>query len=97
MFFKDDTGINVIQFGTGDIEVTAGLLDLPKETIGCVSFISQGEMEIGGEAERAKTDDGECKLDTLAHTRMVFTDVKSIDVVMEYLQKAKDDMFKDAE
>lgn len=95
MFYKDDTGINVIQFGTGDIECTAGLLDLPDETIGSVGFIPQTNQPIGGPAERSKNDDGECKLETMAHTRLVFTKVESIDVLIEQLQKIKTIMIGD--
>ena len=95
MFYKDQTGTNIIQFGTGDIEVTAGLLDIPDETIGSVGLIPQTEKPIGGPAERAGNDDGECKLETMAHTRLIFTKVESIDVLVEKLKKIKDIMIND--
>jgi hypothetical protein len=87
MFFKTDEKINVIQFGTGDIGITAGLLDLPEETIGSVALTPKDPNEIGSEFN---TGD-ECKLDTMigCHTRLVFTDSRSIDVLIDRLEKCK--------
>ena len=87
MFFKTDEKINVIQFGTGDIGITAGLLDLPEETIGSVALTPKDPNEIGSEFN---TGD-ECKLDTMigCHTRLVFTDKRSIDVLIDRLEKCK--------
>ena len=87
MFFKTEEGINVIQFGTGDIGITAGLLDLPEETIGSVALTPKDPNEIGAEFN---TGD-ECKLDTMigCHTRLVFTDKRSIDVLIDRLEKCK--------
>ena len=87
MFFKTEEGINVIQFGTGDIGITTGLLDLPEETIGSVALTPKDPNEIGAEFN---TGD-ECKLDTMigCHTRLVFTDKRSIDVLIDRLEKCK--------
>ena len=87
MFFKTDEKINVIQFGTGDIGITAGLLDLPEETIGSVALTPKGQNEIGSEFNSGD----ECKLDTMigCHTRLVFTDKRSIDVLIDRLEKCK--------
>lgn len=88
MIFEDEDGVNVIQFGTGDIEVAAGMVDDPEETIGTVSFAQQRPGEIGGISQRSKKND-ECVLDTFAHTRLVFTDTRSIDVVIDHFRKCK--------
>ena len=87
MFFKTEEGINVIQFGTGDIGITTGLLDLPEETIGSVALTPKDPNEIGAEFN---TGD-ECKLDTMirCHTRLVFTDKRSIDVLISELTRCK--------
>ena len=89
MFFTTEDKVNVIQFGNGDIDVSAGLIDELDKTIGCLSLSPREPSEIGTVNER-----GECMLDTMCdvHTRLIFTDPKSIDVVIEYLQQAKECM-----
>ena len=93
MFFQDDDMINVIQFGTGDIGVTAGVLDEPDQTIGCVSLIPKEAAEIGSTYEHSD----ECVLDSMigCHTRLVFTDARSIDVLIKYLKRCKKIMLKE--
>ena len=77
MFYRDSDGVDIIQFGTGDIEVASGILDLVKETIGCLSLIPQKEMSIGSVGERGEVTCGNC-LDVCVHTRLLFTKVESI-------------------
>lgn len=88
MIFKDEDDVNIIQFGTGDIEVAAGMIDDPEETIGTVSFVQQQPGEIGSISQRSMKND-ECVLDTFAHTRFAFTDTRSIDVVIDHLMRCK--------
>jgi len=92
MFFKDEEGVSVIQFGAGDIDVSSGLLDVLDKTIGLVALTPRAPSKIGTESER-----DECMLDTMfgVHTRLVFTDAKAIDVLIECLEKAKQCMAKD--
>jgi len=87
MFFTTKDKINVIQFGNGDIDVAAGLLDELDKTIGCLSLSPREASKIGTITKRK-----ECMLDTMCnvHTRLIFTDTESIDVVIEYLHQAKE-------
>ena len=92
MKIESDDGITVIEMGTGDTLVTYGILDETDETTGCISFCENGTGNIGEEWE---TD--ECKLDTMigVHTRITFSDTRSIDVVIEMLERAKKAMVKE--
>lgn len=86
MFIVDGNEVNCIMFGTGDIEIAAGLLDILDNTIGSVALIPRNPSKIG-----TVTDYGECVLDTMrnVHTRLMFTKTESIDVLIKYLQEAK--------
>lgn len=95
MIEQDKRGINVIVFG-GDIAVSAGHLDDPDKNWTFVSFGLCAKGEIG-RLIRYHSGYG-CQPDRLDfdhHTRLVFTDPKSIDVVISKLKKAKDYMIED--
>ena len=47
MPFGESEGVNVIEFGMGDIVVAPGWLDEPEECIGCVSLVPQDPQPIG--------------------------------------------------
>ena len=92
MIFKDEHGINVVQFGTGDVLVAAGTLksEEPKEVVS-VSFCQKDSGEIGVKYPELS---GKFDCDINGHTRFVFTKVESIQVVIEELEKAKEMMEK---
>jgi len=92
MFFTTEEGVNVIQFGTGDIDVAAGLIDEVDMTIGSLSLSPRSPSKIGTISKR------ECALDIMfgVHTRMIFTKVESIDIVIKYLQEVRRYMVTDA-
>mgnify|MGYP000129709624 CR=1 FL=1 len=91
MIYKNEDGTNVIQFGTGDIEVGNGRVPEEKgeESFPCCMFVEKTEGEIGkfvnpdsvGEPAKPRSD---------AHTLFVFTDPRSVDVVIDHLQQAKE-------
>lgn len=85
MSFRKDGPVQEICFGTGDILIHGGLLDDPNKTIGCVSIMPGGFGVVG-----EKYNHG-CVLDTDldVHTRLIFTDIRSIDVVIEHLEQTK--------
>jgi hypothetical protein len=92
MFYKNDAGKNVIQFGTGSVEVGNGrvLSNDKKEMYPCVVFIPQNPPgEIGKFCHPDKLDDPAENRDD-AHTTLVFTDIRSFDVVINHLQDAKE-------
>ena len=41
MILKNEDGTNIIEFGTGDIEVSNGFTDDPEDPKACVVFIQQ--------------------------------------------------------
>ena len=91
--YKNDFGTNVIQFGTGDIEVAGGrtLNNFEKEMYPCVIFTQQEDGEIGRrhpDYENIKNDPAAARED--AHTLFVFTDIRSIDVVINQLERTKE-------
>lgn len=91
MIYKNEDGTNVIQFGTGDIEVGNGrvLEEKGKEMFPCVMFMEKEVGEIGKYCHPDKvTDPAEPRPD--AHTIFVFTDIRSFDVVIGNLQEAKE-------
>ena len=92
MFFKNDSGENVIQFGCGDILVCPGVLDYPHESIVSLSLVPSNPKPIGHECSF-----GECVLDTSigVHTRLVFTNILSIDVLIDALREVKKIMVED--
>lgn len=90
MIEKDDAGVNVIVLGSGDIEVCSGHLDDPEENW---TFVSFGQSTPGEINRVIKEEDAHgCKSDTIGfkhHTRLAFTDPRSIDVVIHHLKEAK--------
>lgn len=75
-----------LEFGYGDIEVAAGLLQA-EDIVGTVLFWNNGEQnEIGAYHEY-----GEDKVMGIEETpvRMLFTKIESIDVVIDALEKSK--------
>jgi hypothetical protein len=74
-----------LEFGTGDIEVAPGLLQLD-ETVGVVCFTQTAAKPIG-----VHTDYEEHKLMPIEETpvRMTFEKIESIDVLILALQEAK--------
>ena len=95
MFFTDDDGTNVIQFGNGDIEVAHGVLADPTETFGSVAFIPCPPGEIGRHNPNNVTEECSLDVDRGVHTRLVFTDIKSIEGVINQLEKCKEAMLRD--
>jgi hypothetical protein len=91
MFFKDEKGTNVIQFGTGDIDVSPGLLDYPKETVGVLALEERDPSPIGTPKE--VTCDTCMKEEE--HTRLVFTRVESVREVIKHLRKVEELMVDD--
>lgn len=92
MIYKNENGKNVIQFGTGDIEVGNGrvISNDKKEMYPCLIFVQQEkETEIGVSVNPGhENDPAEQRSD--AHTTFVFTDPRSIDVVIDHLYQAKE-------
>jgi hypothetical protein len=85
MFFIDDDGVNVVQFGTGDISISPGLIK--DSNNGSVSLIPQKPQPINARDDylgnRIDTDLG-------VHTRLVFTDSRSIDVLVNMLEASRE-------
>lgn len=98
MFYVDEDGVNVIEFGTGDVLVACGILDDPTISVGSVSLIPQEARELGAEHCLIDENGGECPLDTDVgvHTRLLFTATESIDVLIEHLIGAKKAMQEEA-
>jgi len=92
MIYKDGK-ITVIEFGTGDIDVTTGFIDDPAVTAGVVSFGQGVPAEIGSR----QSSNGNYGCDYISaneHTRFVFTNIQAIDVVIDMLLKAKKHMLE---
>jgi hypothetical protein len=81
-----DNGITKqLEFGTGDIEVSPGLLDI-EETVGVVCFIQTEKQPIGVQTEYEKA-----KIVLVYETpvRMTFEKTESIDVLIRALEEVK--------
>ena len=91
MIYENEAGINVIQFGTGDIEVCNGRVpdSTEKEMMPCVIFAKKEPGEIGAYTDPDAVGRPATIKDN-AHTMMVFTDIRSFDVVIGNLQQAKE-------
>lgn len=74
-----------LEFGTGDINVGAGLLDL-EEVVGVVTFMECSESAIGTLVEYGENNKFEI---SQTPVRMVFSKVESIDVLIHELEIAK--------
>ncbi len=88
MFFKDKNGIQVCQLGTGDIKVSEVELEgIPvKECVGVVF----GECEKGKINRTIHGDKGKLDYEAGMKFKLLFTNPKSIDVVIKELQQAKE-------
>ena len=95
MFYTTDEGTNIIELGSGDTEICGShLVDNPE--IGSLSFISlivpiSPGTQIDREEEKKAgwTDE-----DLGVHTRIIFTDIRSIDAFIEQASIARDFMIK---
>jgi len=82
---REENGINILEFGIGDIEVSPG--DFNK--VPCVCFIQQNPDEIGARAQSyGKYGDTPSFRDDV-NTMFTFTKPESVDVVIEALQLVK--------
>ena len=87
MFFRDKTGIQVCQLGAGDVMVSVGQLE-NVSTKECVAVLF-GECA-PGEIDRALSELGGKKdYEAWVKFKLLFTNTKSIDVVIKELQQAK--------
>lgn len=91
MIYKNEDGIRILEFGTGDIEVANGFVHNSDET--CVLFTAQKPDNIGEVSQQALEKYGEkAVVRTDGHTMFVFTDPKSIDVIIDQLTQAKNNL-----
>lgn len=92
MIYRNEDNTIVLQFGTGDIEVGNGRVasDTGKEMYPCCVFIQQeGPNEIGTLVNPdAQNEPAEPRPDSCIS--FVFTDIRSIDVVIESLKETKE-------
>jgi len=91
MIYKNDFGCNVIQFGTGDIEVGNGrvMSNDEKEMFPCCTFVEKPAGEIGALCHPESKDDPAEEREDI-HTAFVFTDVRSVQVVIDHLEEVKE-------
>ena len=92
MIYRNEDNTIVVQFGTGDVEVGNGrvISDDEKEMFPCCIFAQQdGPNEIGASVNPGHEDDpAEPRPD--ACINFVFTDIRSIDVVIDHLSQTKE-------
>lgn len=93
MIYQNKHKTNVLRFGSGDIEVGNGNVEGAKKFLPCMVFIPHNKApksDLVGKSYRkfggTQTSD--------VHTMFVFTNIKSIDVLMYHLQQAKANMLK---
>jgi len=91
MFYVNEDGTNIIEFGDGDINVIDGLADDPENTIGML-ILEEGAKRPIGDSWTYTCDN--C-MNVKPHTSLVFKNVESLDVVLKVLQQVKDLMIKD--
>lgn len=92
MFFTEKE-VNIIQFGSGDIEVGGSVLK-GYPHIGAVSLMPLNPpVTPNSDIDRSKESAaGMVDTDIGVHTRLVFTDTRSIDALINQLEKAKNKM-----
>jgi len=93
MFFTE-RGVNVIQFGSGDIEINAGIL---LDNLGvAISLIPLNpRIEPNSNIDRSiEHNKGMTDEQVGVNTRLVFTDSRSIDALIDQLQIAKNNLTK---
>ena len=90
MFFKDNNGIDVCQLGTGDVLVSeAELQGVPVNK--CVAVVF-GEIEEGDINRPLPKFKDKADYNSNVKFKLLFTNPKSIDVVIHELQQAKEMM-----
>ena len=85
MFYKDDKGIQVCQLGTGDVMVS-GIETKEGKPLG----IAFGEIQKGTIGREILGMKGKLDYETGIKFKLIFTNPKSIDVVIDALKQAKD-------
>lgn len=85
---KEENGMWMFEFGSGDIEVGSGLaLSKSNEFLHCVSFTNQDAGEIGEVSERFKNI-GKTS-DFHFNALFTFNCIESIDVIIKHLEHCK--------
>lgn len=92
MIYKNEDGTNVIQFGTGDIEVGNGriLESKGKKSFPCCIFAQSDKRRKIGESINPGHEDDPDEERSDSNTTFIFTDPRSIDVVISHLFQAKE-------
>lgn len=88
MFFDTENNTRVAQFGTGDIWIAAGFIKDGENIVGTLSLGEGDKGEIG----RTVPEWDSCTLDedfTHIPVRLVFTDIRSLDMLLEELGNAR--------
>ena len=95
MFYTTDEGTSVIELGSGDTEIAGSHLEDEPE-IGAISFIKLiVPVQPGTQIDRTQEKEaGWTDEDLGVHTRIIFTDIRSIDVLIEQAMIARDLMIK---
>lgn len=90
MFFKDDNGIDVIQMGTGDVMVTTvDFKDISTNERGGIAFAPCK----AGKIDRPLPEfTGKIDYEAGVKLKILFSDIKAIDVVINQLELAKKKM-----
>jgi hypothetical protein len=91
MIYRENN-INVLEFGTGDICVVCIGKKVDSELYG-VGFLQTDPIEIG---KYRPEYDGITEDEFKPEVKMTFSDIRSIDVVIDHLQKVKDSMEKES-
>ncbi len=89
MIYKNDDGVNIIQFGTGDIEVCNGRVnDYDGEySYPCLLLTEKEPGEIGNYT--MNTNNEPAKESLYPDISFVFTDIRSVDVIIDQLKDIK--------
>jgi len=91
MIYKNVDGIRILEFGQGDIEVANGFINGTDDT--CVVFTPQMPEDIGEISKQATEKYGDkAVVRTDAYTMFAFSDSRSIDVIINHLKQAKENL-----
>ena len=92
MIYRNDDNTIVLQFGTGDIEVGNGrvISNNKDEMYPCCIFAEKPPGKIGERCCKPEEVDDPAEPRPDACINFVFTDVRSIDVVIDHLKQAKE-------
>lgn len=97
MIFTDRQDARVVQLGDSqDIEIVSSTLTSTKEIIGSVSFRQHSARELKYLSEHPEGRSNKYQSDTPVQARLVFTQTKSIDTLIDHLTCLKDTMTKNA-